>query len=94
VGGSSISVKEPHVDVPKHNLDRLAPTWAEQRQILIDAIRQLEGKVNPVVINSRGAVFEGTLQVKAKSGKMVNLTLRWFKYADGSITINTAFIPP
>ncbi len=92
--GGNLSVKAPHIDVPKHNLSRLAPTWAEQRQILVEAVRQLDGKVSAVATNPKGAIFEGTLQVKDTSGNLVNLTLRWFKYADGSITVNTAFVPP
>jgi hypothetical protein len=92
--GNNPSVKAPHIDVPKHNLSRLAPTWAEQRQILIDAVRQLDGKVSAVATTPNGAIFEGTLQVKDPSGNLVDLTIRWFKYADGRITINTAFVPP
>ncbi|MCY1036819.1 hypothetical protein OV207_35610 [Corallococcus sp. BB11-1] len=89
-----ISVKDMHVDLPKHHLDRLAPTWAEQRQVLIEAVRQLDGKVSPLSTNASGAVFEGTLQVKDALGMPVNLTLRWFRYLDGTITLNTAFIAP
>ncbi|HYI02724.1 hypothetical protein [Hyalangium sp.] len=92
--GSNPSVKAPHIDVPKHNLSRLAPTWAEQRQILIDAVRQLDGKVSAVATHPNGAIFEGTIQVKDTLGNLVDLTIRWFKYADGRITINTAFVPP
>jgi hypothetical protein len=92
--GGNPSVKAPHIDVPKHNLSRLAPTWAEQRQILIDAVRQLDGRVSAVATNPHGAIFEGTVQVKDTLGNLANLTIRWFKYADGSITINTAFVPP
>jgi hypothetical protein len=91
--GGNLSVKDPHIDVPKHNLSRLAPTWAEQRQIVIDAFRQLEGKVSAVATNPNGAIFEGTIQVKDTSGNLVSLTIRWFKYANGSIAINTAFVP-
>lgn len=89
-----ISVKDTHVDLPKHHLDRLAPTWAEQRQVLIEAIRQLDGKVSPLSTHASGAVFEGTLQVKDALGMPVNLTLRWFRYSDGTITLNTAFVHP
>jgi hypothetical protein len=92
--GGNPSVKDPHIDVPKHNLSRLAPTWEGQRQILIDAVRQLDGKVSAVATNPNGAIFEGTIRVKDTLGNWVNLTIRWFKYADGSITINTAFVPP
>jgi hypothetical protein len=92
--GSNPSVKAPHIDVPKHNLSRLAPTWAEQRQVLVDAVRQLDGKVGPVATSPHGAIFEGTIQVKDTSGNLVDLTIRWFKYADGRVTINTAFVPP
>lgn len=94
VGGGNITVKDPHVDVPKHQLDQLASTWAEQRRILIDVVRQLDGQVSPVATTPKGAIFEGTIQVRDSLGKLVRLTLRWFKYTDGSITINTAFIPP
>jgi hypothetical protein len=56
--GGDISVKDLHVDVPKHNLDQLAPTWAEQKQVLIDTVHQLDGKVSPVSSTSTGAVFQ------------------------------------
>jgi hypothetical protein len=89
-----ISVKNVHVDVPKHNLDRLAPTWPEQRQFLIDAVRQLDGKVSALATTPQGSIFESTLKINDRFGGIANLTIRWFKYTDGRITINTAFIPP
>jgi hypothetical protein len=92
--GDDISVKDAHVDVPKHNLDRLAPTWPEQRQFLIDAVRQLDGKVSALATTPQGSIFESTLQINDRFGGIANLTIRWFKYTDGRITINTAFIPP
>jgi len=92
--GKGVSVKAPHIDVPKHSLDRLAPNWTEQRQLLIDVVRQLDGKVSPVATTSQGSVFEGTIQIKDTAGRLVDLTIRWFKYMDGSITINTAFVSP
>jgi hypothetical protein len=93
-GGDDISVKDAHVDVPKHNLDRLAPTWPEQRQFLIDAVRQFDGKVSALATTPQGSVFESTLKINDRFGGIANLTIRWFKYTDGRITINTAFIPP
>lgn len=92
--GDDISVKDAHVDVPKHNLDRLAPTWPEQRQFLIDAVRQLDGKVSALATTPQGSIFESTLKINDRFGGIANLTIRWFKYTDGRITINTAFIPP
>ncbi len=92
--GDDISVKDAHVDVPKHNLDRLAPTWPEQRQFLIDAVRQLDGKVSALATTPKGSIFESTLKINDRFGGIANLTIRWFKYTDGRITINTAFIPP
>ncbi|WP_395847763.1 hypothetical protein [Cystobacter fuscus] len=92
--GDDISAKDVHVDVPKHNLDRLAPTWPEQRQFLIDAVRQLEGKVSALATTPQGSIFESTLKINDRFGGIANLTIRWFKYTDGRITINTAFIPP
>ncbi|WP_395823888.1 hypothetical protein [Archangium minus] len=92
--GDDISVKDAHVDVPKHNLDRLAPTWPGQRQFLIDAVRQLDGKVSALATTPQGSIFESTLKIKDRFGGIANLTIRWFKYTDGRITINTAFIPP
>ena len=89
-----ITVKDVHVDVPKHNLDRLAPTWTEQRRFLIDAVRQLDGKVSALATTPQGSIFESTLQINGRFGGMANLTIRWFKYTDGRITINTAFVPP
>jgi len=89
-----ISVKDAHVDVPKHNLDRLAPTWPEQRQFLIDAVRQLDGKVSALATTPQGSIFESTLKINDRFGGIANLTIRWFKYTDGRTTINTAFIPP
>jgi hypothetical protein len=92
--GGNITVTDPHIDVARHNLSRLAPTWAEQRQILIDAVRELDGRVSAIATTPKGAIFEGTLQVQDAAGNPVQLTVRWFKYVDGSITINTAFVPP
>nr|WP_239014069.1 hypothetical protein [Archangium violaceum] len=92
--GDDISVKDAHVDVPKHNLDRLAPTWPEQRRFLIDAVRQLDGKVSALATTPQGSIFESTLKINDRFGGIANLTIRWFKYTDGRITINTAFIPP
>ncbi|HYO52587.1 hypothetical protein [Archangium sp.] len=92
--GDDISVKDAHVDVPKHNLDRLAPTWPEQRQFLIDTVRQLDGKVSALATTPQGSIFESTLKINDRFGGIANLTIRWFKYTDGRITINTAFIPP
>jgi hypothetical protein len=92
--GDDISIKDAHVDVPKHNLDRLAPTWPEQRQFLIDAVRQLDGKVSALATTSQGSILESTLKLNDRFGGIANLTIRWFKYTDGRITINTAFIPP
>jgi hypothetical protein len=92
--GDDISVKDAHVDVSKHNLDRLAPTWPEQRQFLIDAVRQLDGKVSALATTPQGSIFECTLKINDRVGGIANLTIRWFKYMDGRITINTAFIPP
>jgi hypothetical protein len=92
--GGNITVKDPHIDVARHNLSRLAPTWAEQRRILIDAVRELDGRVSAIATTPKGAIFEGTLQVQGAAGNPVQLTVRWFKYVDGSITINTAFVPP
>ncbi|WP_233261866.1 hypothetical protein [Vitiosangium sp. GDMCC 1.1324] len=92
--GGGISVKDLHVDVPKHKLDRLAPSWPEQRQLLVDVVRQLDGNVSAVATNSQGSIFESTLTLADRFGGQVSLTVRWFKYADGSITINTAFILP
>jgi hypothetical protein len=89
-----ISVKDAHIDVPKHDLDRLAPTWPEQRQVLIDAVRQLDGKASALAKTPQGAIFESTLKINDRFGRVANLTIRWFKYTDGRITINTAFISP
>jgi hypothetical protein len=89
-----ISIKDVHVDVPKHNLDRLAPTWPEQRQVFIDAVRQLDGKVSALATTPQGSIFESTLKINDRFGGMADLTIRWFKYTDGRITINTAFISP
>ena len=33
--GGNINVRDAHVDVPKHNLSRLASTWTVQKQVLI-----------------------------------------------------------
>jgi hypothetical protein len=92
--GDDIAVKDAHVDVRKHNLDRLAPTWPEQRQFLINAVRQLDGKVSALATTPQGSIFESTLKINDRFGGIANLTIRWFKYTDGRITINTAFIPP
>ncbi|MFY0521976.1 hypothetical protein ACN28I_01775 [Archangium gephyra] len=92
--GDDISVKDAHVDVPKHNLDRLAPTWPEQRQLLIDTVRQIDGKVSALATTPQGSIFESTLKMNDRFGEMADLTIRWFKYMDGRITINTAFIHP
>ena len=89
-----ISVKDGHIDVPKHDLDRLAPTWPEQRQVLIDSVRQLDGKVSALATTPQGSIFESTLKINDRFGRGANLTIRWFKYTDGRITINTAFISP
>jgi hypothetical protein len=91
--GDDISVKDAHVDVPKHNLDRLAPAWPEQRQFLIDAVRQFDGKVSALATTPQGSIFESTLKINDRFGGIASLTIRWFKYTDGRITINTAFIP-
>ena len=90
--GGRIDVKDPHVNVPKHNLNRLAPDWARQRQMLVDAVRQLSNQV-PKATNPNGSVFEATVQIQSTSGKVWATTIRWFEYANGSKVINTAFIP-
>jgi hypothetical protein len=61
-------MRDAHVDVPKHNLNRLAPTWSEQRQILVDAVRQLDGKVSALATNPQGAVFESTIKSNGTLG--------------------------
>jgi RHS repeat-associated protein len=91
-GGGNVDVKDPHVDVPKHNLDRLAPTWAEQRQLLVDAVRRLSS-VAPKSVNPQGSIYEATVQITSQSGSIENVTIRWFEFANGDKVINTAFIP-
>ncbi len=92
-GKGRIDVKDPHVNVPKHNLNRLAPTWSEQRKMLIDAVRQISSRVRPAGIKPNGAFFESTVEIQSASGSRWLTTIRWFEYADGSKIINTAFVP-
>jgi RHS repeat-associated protein len=93
-GGSSgnISVKDEHVFVPKHNLDKLSPNISEQRNFLIEAVRKL-ANVAPKGTNPQGAFYEATVQMTSTSGTQWATTIRWFQYTNGEIMINTAFVP-
>ena len=91
-GGDDITVKDPHVNVPKHNLNRLAPTWDQQKQMLIDAVRKLSN-VAPKGTNPAGSFYEATVEIVNTAGQKVLTTIRWFGYPDGSKVINTAFVP-
>src|SRR6185436_17281840 len=91
-GGDDITIKDPHVNVPKHNLNRLAPTWDQQKQMLIDAVRKLSN-VAPKGTNPAGSFYEATVEIVNTAGQKVLTTIRWFGYPDGSKVINTAFVP-
>jgi RHS repeat-associated protein len=92
-GSGSIGVQDDHVDVPKHNLNQLAPTYGEQRQLLIDAVEKISNALK-LGSNADGDAFEATVDIINSSGKPVTTTIRWFRYTDGTQTINTAFVPP
>jgi RHS repeat-associated protein len=92
-GSGSIDAKDDHVDVPKHNLNQLAPTYAEQKQLLIDAVRKITS-ANKGTSNVDGDAFEDTMEIINSNGKPVTTTIRWFRYSDGTQRISTAFVPP
>jgi len=92
-GSGGVGVKDAHVDVPKHNLNKLAPTYAEQKQLLIDAVEKITN-AEKLGSNADGEAFEATVDLINSAGKPVTTTIRWFRYTDGTRTINTAFVPP
>jgi RHS repeat-associated protein len=92
-GSGGVGVKDEHVDVPKHYLNKLAPTYAEQKQLLIDAVEKITN-AEKLGSNADGEAFEATVDLINSAGKPVTTTIRWFRYTDGTRTINTAFVPP
>ncbi|MCB1045441.1 MAG: hypothetical protein KDC35_21035 [Acidobacteria bacterium] len=98
-GSRSINVKDSHVNVPKHNLDRIAPNYGSQKASLIDAVKRVYnggGNMSRFSIfqpNSNGSAFEATLPISSSIGDDVVVTIRWFEYASGKIEITTAFVP-
>ena len=87
----AIDVKEAHVNVPKHNLNRLAPTWAEQKQMLIDVVSNLS-HIAPKGTNPQGDFYEVTVQINNTSGNPVTIVIRWFEYLNSDKVITTAFV--
>jgi len=69
-----------------------APTWEQQKQILLDTVTKLANVV-PKGTNSAGSFFEATVDIENVAGQKVLTTIRWFGYKDGSIVISTAFVP-
>ena len=92
-GSGNIGIKDDHVDVPKHNLNQLASTYAEQKQLLIDAVQKIVN-AKKLASSADGDAFEVTLDIINSAGKPVTTTIRWFRYTDGTQIINTAFVPP
>ena len=54
-GSGNISVKDDHVDVAKHNLNQLAPSHDQRKQLLIDRLVQKGGVA--IVYDGRGSGF-------------------------------------
>lgn len=84
-----------HIDDPKHNLNRLAPTYAQQKALLIDAVKRMlrvapQGAPSP----SGGSFIEGTTVIDSTTGQSVTTTIRWYEDPSGNnVKISTAFCP-
>jgi RHS repeat-associated protein len=91
-GYSNIDVKDDHVNKPKHCLDDLAPTWVEQRELLIDAVSRiapnLSGSTTP-----QGQYFSFSSYIRNSNGVNIPTEIRGYKFNNGKISINTAFVP-
>jgi RHS repeat-associated protein len=91
--GSSVSInREDHVNVPKHCLDDLAPSWSQQKDLLIKATELVIGNVQGT-IRPGGEFFSFSTYITSTSGNLVPTEIRGFRYNDGTVKINTAFVP-
>jgi hypothetical protein len=98
-GGDSynVSVKDVHVNVPKHKLNKLASSWDEQKKMLINTVKNVMGQPSaprPTATSRAGSIYEISTNVTTVSGNTEVLTIRFFLYkGSDDIVINTAFIP-
>ncbi|MBZ8178549.1 RHS repeat-associated core domain-containing protein [Oscillatoria salina] len=92
--GFSIDVKDDHVNKPKHCLDDLAPTWSEQRDLLVNTVSSVASSLTgtPGSVGSPGTLIT-EIPSSTFPGRNVTTTIRYFRYNTGRIIINTAFVP-
>ena len=96
---NNIGVNDEHVNKSKHCLADLAPTWIEQRQLLVDAVSQIVSSSSfPGNVNTQGkfngrTVYNATTQIQNSQGSLITTEIRFRQNPGGSYEIGTAFVP-
>jgi RHS repeat-associated protein len=94
--GSGVDLKDSHVNVQKHELNRLASSWDRQRSIIIRAAQQVISNPSAQSVRNlpNGDFVEATVVVKTEFETSVPLVIRMFRYGNGGgYVVNTAFVP-
>ena len=97
--GSNIGVDDVHTNKPKHCLSDLAPTWTEQKKLLVDAVAQVisssnfPGNAHTVGSRNGRTMYQVVTQIQNHQGNLVTAEIRFRQHPGGNYEIGTAFVP-